>query len=176
MPLPTPTFAAWKSLAGTGGLPTNALITTPFGEGRQVCNYCGPCDMGCPRGAMSSAHVTYWPIALAQGARLIARARVREITVDRRGRANGAVYYTADGGVEQQRARVVVVACNGIGTPRLLLNSVSSHFPHGLANSKRGRGHASHVSSRSVRHRRVPRARARASRTGRPAASLSGVL
>ena len=113
----------------------NALITTPFGEGRQVCNYCGPCDMGCPRGAMSSAHVTYWPIALAQGARLIARARVREITVDRRGRANGAVYYTADGGVEQQRARVVVVACNGIGTPRLLLNSVSSHFPHGLANS-----------------------------------------
>ena len=91
--------------------------------------------MGCPRGAMSSAHVTYWPIALAKGARLITRARVREITVDRRGRANGAVYYTADGGVEQQRARVVVVACNGIGTPRLLLNSVSSHFPHGLANS-----------------------------------------
>ena len=112
-----------------------ALITTPFGEGRQTCNYCGPCDMGCPRGAMSSAHVTYWPVAIAKGARLVTRARVREITVDRRGRANGAVYYTADGGVEQQRARVVVVACNGIGTPRLLLNSVSSHFPHGLANS-----------------------------------------
>ena len=112
-----------------------ALITTPFGEGRQTCNYCGPCDMGCPRGAMSSAHVTYWPAALAKGARLVTHARVREITVDRRGRANGAVYYTADGGVDQQRARVVIIACNGIGTPRLLLNSVSSLFPHGLANS-----------------------------------------
>ena len=113
----------------------NALITAPFGEGRQECNYCGPCDMGCPRGAMSSAHVTYWPMALAKGARLITRARVREITVDRRGRASGAVYYTADGGIAQQRARVVIVACNGVGTPRLLLNSVSSLFPHGLANS-----------------------------------------
>ena len=113
----------------------NALITAPYGEGRQECNYCGPCDMGCPRGAISSAHVTYWPAAVAKGARLITRARVREITVDRRGRANGAVYYTADGGIAQQRARVVIVACNGVGTPRLLLNSVSSLFPHGLANS-----------------------------------------
>lgn len=113
----------------------NALITAPYGEGRQVCNYCGPCDMGCPIGAMSSAHVTYWPVALAQGVRLITRARVREITVDRRGRASGAVYYTADGGIAEQRARVVIVACNGVGTPRLLLNSVSSLFPHGLANS-----------------------------------------
>jgi choline dehydrogenase-like flavoprotein len=34
-----------------------------------------------------------------------------------------------------QTADVVVVACNGIGTPRLLLNSRSSAFPHGLANS-----------------------------------------
>ena len=113
----------------------NALITAPFGQDRQPCNYCGPCDMGCPIGAMSSAHVTYWPAAMAKGARLITRARVREVTVDRRGRANGAVYYTADGGIAQQQARVVILACNGVGTPRLLLNSVSSRFPHGLANS-----------------------------------------
>lgn len=113
----------------------NAIITAPYGEGRQACNYCGPCDMGCPIGAVSSAHVTYWPLALAQGVRLVTRARVREITVDRRGRANGAVYYTADGGIDQLHARVVIVACNGVGTPRLLLNSESSLFPHGLANS-----------------------------------------
>jgi choline dehydrogenase-like flavoprotein len=30
---------------------------------------------------------------------------------------------------------VVILACNGIGTPRLLLNSVSGRFPNGLANS-----------------------------------------
>ena len=33
-----------------------------------------------------------------------------------------------------RRRDVVVVACNGIGTPRLLLNSKSKHFPDGLAN------------------------------------------
>jgi hypothetical protein len=34
-----------------------------------------------------------------------------------------------------QPAEVVIVACNGIGTPRLLLNSASGRFPNGLANS-----------------------------------------
>jgi choline dehydrogenase-like flavoprotein len=29
----------------------------------------------------------------------------------------------------------VIVACNGVGTPRLLLNSASARFPNGLANS-----------------------------------------
>ncbi len=112
-----------------------ALITQPYGEGRQPCNYCGPCDIGCPIGAMSSAHVTYWPKALARGARLVPNARVREITVDANGRASGAVYYDREGAVRHQAARAVVVACNGIGTPRLLLNSVSARFPDGLANS-----------------------------------------
>ena len=113
-----------------------ALITEPYNDDlRQPCNYCGPCDIGCPIGAMSSAHVTYWPKALAQGARLIPHARVREVTVDARGRATGAVYYDRDGAIRHQAARMVIVACNGIGTPRLLLNSVSEQFPNGLANS-----------------------------------------
>ena len=30
---------------------------------------------------------------------------------------------------------MVVLACNGVGTPRLLLNSTSALFPEGLANS-----------------------------------------
>jgi choline dehydrogenase-like flavoprotein len=51
------------------------------------------------------------------------------------GLADGAVYYDSDGRVQRQRARIVVMACNGIGTPRLLLNSQSSLFPDGLANS-----------------------------------------
>jgi hypothetical protein len=32
---------------------------------------------------------------------------------------------------------VVILACNGVGTPRLLLNSRSARFPDGLANSAR---------------------------------------
>ena len=54
--------------------------------------------------------------------------------MDRNGLANGAVYYDANGASRWQKARVVVLACNGVGTPRLLLNSRSSLFPNGLAN------------------------------------------
>ena len=51
------------------------------------------------------------------------------------GMASGAIYYDAEGVERFQPAEVVILACNGIGTPRLLLNSASSRFPHGLANS-----------------------------------------
>ena len=30
----------------------------------------------------------------------------------------------------------MILACNGVGTPRLLLNSISSLFPNGLANNR----------------------------------------
>jgi choline dehydrogenase-like flavoprotein len=116
-------------------LADGAMLTAPYGKDRQICNRCGPCDLGCPTGAMSSAHVTYWPKAVDLGARLITHARVREITIDSRGQATGAVYYDRKGVVRHQAARAVVLACNGIGTPRLLLASVSGRFPDGLANS-----------------------------------------
>ncbi len=110
-----------------------AIISEPY-DGRQACNLCGPCDLGCPTGARSSADVTYWPKALALGVELRTRCRVREITVDADGRARGALYYDADGALHEQTAPLVVVACNGIGTPRLLLTSRSPAFPDGLAN------------------------------------------
>jgi choline dehydrogenase-like flavoprotein len=89
---------------------------------------------GCLR-SMSSSDIIYWPRALRQGARLKTHARVREILVDGTGRATGALYYNAQGNLQVQKARVVVLASNGIGTPRLLLNSRSTLFPDGLANS-----------------------------------------
>jgi choline dehydrogenase-like flavoprotein len=85
--------------------------------------------------SLASADIIYWPKALLQGARLKTHGRVREILVDRSGRATGALYYDSSGNLQEQRAKVVVLAANGIGTPRLLLNSRSSGFPDGLANS-----------------------------------------
>ena len=112
----------------------SALISRDY-DGRKGCNGCGPCDLGCPIGAKASSDITYWPKALALGAKLHTGARVREVTIDGQGRADGVIYYD-DRGVEQrQKARTVVIACNGVGTPRLLLNSTSALFPHGLANS-----------------------------------------
>ena len=110
-----------------------AIITEDYG-GRPACNNCGPCDIGCPTSSRSSADVTYWPLAIQLGAELRTHCRVREITVGPDGRARGALYYDADGQLREQTAPIVIVACNGVGTPRLLLNSRSRHFPDGLAN------------------------------------------
>src|SRR5206468_2906258 len=74
---------------------------------------------------------------------------VREITLAKDGLADGALYYDAEGRLQEQKARLVVVACNAIGTPRLLLNSKSNRFPQGLANSSGlvGKGLMSHPGS-----------------------------
>src|SRR5215831_12126601 len=110
-----------------------AILTRPY-DGRNACNNCGPCDLGCPIGAKASTDVTYWPAALRHGAILETGARVREITVARTGLADGVIYRDARGELHEQKARIVVLACNGVGTPRLLLNSRSALFPDGLAN------------------------------------------
>lgn len=112
-----------------------AIISQAY-DGRPPCQLHGKCMFGCPIGAKASTDRTYWPKAVGNGAILRTWARVREITVDARGRAQGALYYDRDGDLRAERARVVVVCCNGIGTPRLLLNSKSSIFPDGLANSE----------------------------------------
>lgn len=99
------------------------------------CERTGACMWGCPKGAKSSTDTTMWPAALSHGAKCITGARVREITVDERGLATGAVYIDRNGNEQFQAADVVIVGCNGIGTARLLLLSTSSRFPDGLANS-----------------------------------------
>src|SRR3546814_7121721 len=50
------------------------------------------------------------------------------------GMADGVIYHDADGRECFQKAEVVIMACNGVGTPRILLNSRSPQFPDGLAN------------------------------------------
>jgi choline dehydrogenase-like flavoprotein len=51
------------------------------------------------------------------------------------GKVTGVHYFDADGNERVQKARAVCVAGNAIETARLLLNSDSSLFPDGLANS-----------------------------------------
>jgi choline dehydrogenase-like flavoprotein len=111
-----------------------ALATTDY-DGRAKCINLGHCTPGCAHGAKASTDITYWPQAIRAGVELRTRCRVREIVTNEHGMATGAIYYDANGVETFQPAEVVIVACNGIGTPRLLLNSASSRFPNGLANS-----------------------------------------
>ena len=114
--------------------PSDSAIATREYDGRARCVNLGPCIMGCAQGAKASTDVTYWPKAVRSGVTLRTRCRVREILLRPDGMADGVVYFDADGVERRQRAELVVLACNGIGTPRLLLNSRSKQFPDGLAN------------------------------------------
>ena len=112
---------------------TTAIPSQDYRLQKQCVRY-GVCHMGCPEGAKASTHVTHFPVALEHGARVLTGSRVAEITLDEKGRANGAVYIH-EGKECFQPASVVVMASNGVGTPRLLLMSASSRYPDGLANS-----------------------------------------
>ncbi|MCX7157851.1 MAG: GMC family oxidoreductase, partial [Proteobacteria bacterium] len=119
----------WHWWAADSGMATQDY------EGRAKCINLGHCIAGCAQGAKASTDITYWPEAIRQRVELRTRARVREITTNEHGMASGAIYYDADGVEHFQPAEMVIMACNGIGTPRILMHSASSRFPHGLSNS-----------------------------------------
>ncbi|WP_417260729.1 GMC family oxidoreductase [Celeribacter sp.] len=115
--------------------PSDVSILSRDSDGRHRCVNAGTCDLGCAVGAKGGANFTYWPMLENAGVELRTGCRVREIEVDdETGFAKGVLYHGADGQVHRQEAAMVILACNGIGTPRLLLNSRSKQFPDGLAN------------------------------------------
>jgi len=114
--------------------PSDAAIASTEYEGRAPCINLSPCTSGCAQGAKASTDITYWPEAQRRGVQIRTGCRVREVTLRPDGKADGVLYYDAEGALHEQKAEIVVLACNGIGTPRLLLNSTSPQFPNGLAN------------------------------------------
>ncbi len=115
--------------------PSDIAVATTEYDGRAKCINLGHCTPGCAQGAKASVDITYWPQALRAGVELRTRCRVRAITTNEHGMASGVVYYDPNGIERFQPAEMVIVAANGIGTPRLLLNSASGRHPNGLANS-----------------------------------------
>jgi choline dehydrogenase-like flavoprotein len=128
-------FAHALNKLGWHWWPSDTTVATTEYDGRAPCINLGHCMYGCAQGAKASTDITYWPHAIRAGVELRTRCRVREITTNEHGMASGVVYYDSDGVEQFQPAEVVIVACNGVGTPRLLLNSASGRFPNGLANS-----------------------------------------
>jgi len=110
-----------------------ATLSAPRGQAHP-CVYRGMCVIGCSTNAKQSVLTTWLPRALEAGAEIRDLAMVSRIEHDDAGRITG-VHYHRDGQWRFQRARNVVVAGYAIETPRLLLNSASSRFPDGLANS-----------------------------------------
>jgi choline dehydrogenase-like flavoprotein len=67
---------------------------------------------------------------------ILTDAMAREVTVDRAGRATGVSFVNKSSGRDEHvRASVVMLAAGACESARLLLNSRSTLFPNGLANS-----------------------------------------
>jgi len=117
--------------------PAPMAIASQAYQGRSGCQHCGFCEsFGCEFGAKSSTLFTAIPRAEATGrCEIRPDSYVVRVEVSRRGRATGVTYYDAHRRERHQAAKAVILSCNGAETPRLLLLSESSRFPHGLANS-----------------------------------------
>lgn len=128
-------FAAHERLGWHIWPGTNAIATVRH-AGLQPCVRRGACSApACFDGAKASVDRTHWPLNIKLGVKLVQRARVARIETGANGLATAVSYIDRDTGkTHLQKSQIVIVCANGIGTPRLLLNSSSAKFPNGLAN------------------------------------------
>ena len=105
-------------------------------HGRGSCQQLGFCFQGCKTGAKWSTLYVDIPNGEKTGKLEVrANSQVLKIEHDKSGKVTGVLYADKKGKQHVQKARVVCVAGNSYESPRLLLNSASSMFPDGLANS-----------------------------------------
>lgn len=103
---------------------------------RAACFWATPCHRGCSIRANYQSTTVHLPPALDTGnLDIVPNAMVREVTLDQRGQADGVIYIDKTTGQEcRAKARAVALAASACETVRVLLNSKSAVFPHGLAN------------------------------------------
>jgi len=115
-----------------------SILTKPINKDRGSCFYCSQCSRGCMVYAdFSSSSVLVNPALKTGKVTLINNAMVREVLTDEKtGKATGVSYVNKiDLQEVSVQAKVVVLAASACESARLLLNSKSSRFPQGLANS-----------------------------------------
>ena len=122
---------------GIACIPSRISVLTRPHNGRPACHYCGQCNRGCRTNSNFSSPGVLISPALATGRlTLLTNAMARRVTVSARGLATGVTYIDKTTGQDRHvRARVVVLAASACESARLLLNSKSSRFSSGLANS-----------------------------------------
>ncbi len=112
-----------------------SITNGSFGH-RPHCIYRGFCLQGCKVNAKASPLITHLPDAIEYGVEVRANCMATRVEVDdASGRVSGVTYVGDDGREHFQAADAVAVCGYAIESPRLLLNSTSRRFPHGLANN-----------------------------------------
>ncbi len=120
-----------------------AILTKDHRE-RAACHYCGPCERGCiTRSYFSSVNATL-PAAEKTG-RMTLRpdSVVHSVTFDKRTRrATGVKVIDAKTrATVEYRGKVIFLCASSLESVRILLNSTTSEFSDGLANSSGELGH-----------------------------------
>jgi choline dehydrogenase-like flavoprotein len=117
----------------------SAVLTEPKpDQGRAACHYCGPCARGCTVGAYFSSLSSTLPAARETGnMTLQCNSIVHSVKYDAEtGRASGVrVINRKTKKTREYEGRVVFLCASALGSTKILLNSTSSRFPNGLANS-----------------------------------------
>lgn len=106
-------------------------------QSRAACFWATPCGRGCSIKANFQSTTVLIPPALATGnLSIITDAMVREVTLNKAGKADGVIYIDKHSRQEVKvKGRAVVVAASAAETARIFLNSRSPLFPDGIANS-----------------------------------------
>ncbi|HYM76407.1 MAG TPA: GMC family oxidoreductase [Candidatus Dormibacteraeota bacterium] len=118
-------------------IPSRLAILTKPHNGRAACHYCAQCGRGCITASnFSSSQVMIPPAEKTGRFTMITGAMARELVVGKDGKV-AAVSYVDKATREEKRvhARAFIVAASACESARLLLNSKSTLFPDGLANS-----------------------------------------
>jgi choline dehydrogenase-like flavoprotein len=118
-------------------IPSRLAILTQPHNGRPACHYCAQCGRGCITASnFSSSQVMIPPAEKTGRLAMITGAMARELVVGKDGKIE-AVSYIDKATHEEKRvhARAFIVAASACESARLLLNSKSTLFPDGLANS-----------------------------------------
>jgi choline dehydrogenase-like flavoprotein len=113
-----------------------AILTRPL-NGRPACHYCGQCGRSCSANAnFNSPGVHILPAIKTGNLEVRTGAMAREVLVGPDGMATGVAYVDKKTRKDiAVNAKIVVLAASCCETARIMLNSKSSLFPNGIANS-----------------------------------------
>lgn len=119
-------------------------ILTEGHNGRAACHYCGPCERGCRTFSYFSSPFTTVKDAVNSGnCTLITDAIVRHVDMQPgTNKAQGVTFINrATKETKQVRGKAVILCAQALESTRILLNSSTTEFSKGLANSSGLLGH-----------------------------------
>ena len=120
-----------------------AVLTVDH-RGRAACHYCGPCERGCTtRSYFSSLNATLPAAQKTGNMTLRPYSVVHSLGFDSKTRRATGVR-VIDGKTKASiefRARIVFLCASALESTRILLNSSTTEYPHGLGNSSGELGH-----------------------------------